>query len=106
MPKDLQLAYSLEWRDGFPFSLVNEDQALVGLPNSQRFPDYFSLNIHVERRIRLLGRHWALRVGFNDVTGRENPTVVDNNVDSPNFMTFGAAQGRALVARLRLIGRT
>lgn len=106
LPKDLQLACSLEWRDGFPFSLVNEDQALVGLPNSQRFPDYFSLNIHVEHRIRLLGRHWALRVGFNDVTGRENPTVVDNNVDSPNFMTFGAAQGRALVARLRLIGRT
>ncbi|MDA2924852.1 TonB-dependent receptor [Acidobacteria bacterium AH-259-L09] len=103
--KSFKLAYSLEWRDGYPFSLVNEDQELVGPPNSRRFPAYFSLNVHVERRIHLLGRHWAVRGGFNNLTGRENATVVNNNVDSPGFLTLGAVQGRALVFRLRLLGR-
>src|SRR5207302_600167 len=48
--KRFDLAYSLDWRTGYPFSLVNENQELVGSPNSQRFPSYLSLNLHLERR--------------------------------------------------------
>ncbi len=99
------LAYSLDWRDGFPFSLFNQDQQLVGSPGSRRFPTYFSLNLHVERRFRVLGFQWALRAGFNDITNRHNPTVVNSNVDSPHFLTFGGLEGRALTARIRLLGR-
>lgn len=99
------LLYALEWRDGFPFSLVNQDQQLVGAPNSQRFPEYFSLNVHAERRFQLLGLNLALRAGFNNVTNRENPSAVDNNVDSPNFMTFGGVQRRAFTGRIRFLGR-
>jgi Carboxypeptidase regulatory-like domain len=97
-------AYWLEWRDGYPFSLVNQDQQLVGVPGSRRFPTYFSLNVSVERRLTLFGLQWALRLGLDDATNRHNPSVVDNNVDSPNFLTFGGLQGRAVVARVRLLG--
>jgi hypothetical protein len=103
--KGFDFAYSLEWRDGYPFSLVNQDQKLVGLPNSRRFPDYFSLNAHVERRFRLFGFQWALRAGFNNLTGRDNATVVNNNVDSPQFLTFGGAQHRTFTGRIRFLGR-
>lgn len=103
--KGFDLAYSLEWRDGFPFSVVNEDQHLVGAPNGRRFPAYFSLNLHVERRFHLFGFQWALRAGFNNLTGRDNPTVVNNNQDAPGFLTFSGRQGRTFTGRIRFLGR-
>jgi hypothetical protein len=105
LPGKFDLAYSLDWRDGFPFSLVNQNQQLVGAPDSSRFPQYFSLDLQLERRIRLFGFLWALRAGFNDITNRSNPTAVNNNVDSPDFLTYGGITGRALTARIRLLGR-
>ena len=98
------LGYWLEWRDGYPFSSVNQDQQRVGPPGSRRFPTYFSLNLSIERRIHLLGFQWAVRAGLNNVTNRHNPSVVDNNVDSPHYLSFAGLEGRALVARLRLLG--
>jgi len=105
LPGKLDLAYLLDWRDGFPFSLVNQNQQLVGAPDSTRYPRYFSLNLQLERRIRLFGFLWALRLGFDDITNRSNPTAVNNNVDSPDFLTYGGITGRALTARIRLLGR-
>lgn len=99
------LAYTLDWRDGYPFSLVNQDQQLIGAPGSRRFPTYFSLNLALERRFLLLGYQWALRAGFDDLTNRHNPSGVNNNVDSPHFLTFGGLQGRVVTARIRLVGR-
>jgi hypothetical protein len=99
------LAYSLEWRDGYPFSLFDGEQQLVGSPNSRRLPDVFLLNAHVERRFRLAGYQWSLRAGFNNLTNRENPTGVNSNVDSPEFLTFGGVQHRTFVGRIRFLGR-
>ena len=103
--KKFDFAYSLDWRSGFPFSVVNEQQLLVGDLNSHRFPTYFTLNTHVERRFTLFRYHVALRAGFNNVTNRENPTVVNNNVDSPQFLTFGGIQHRVFTGRIRFLGR-
>jgi hypothetical protein len=105
LPWKSTLAYWLDWHDGFPFTLVNQDQQLVGSPGSRRFPTYFSLNLHLERRFHLLGFEWALRGGFDDITNHQNPFAVDNNVDSQHFLTFGAIRDRALTARIRLLGR-
>jgi hypothetical protein len=103
--KRFNLGYSLEWRDGYPFSLVNQDQHLVGSPNARRFPAYFTLNAHVERRFRWLGFQWALRAGFDDLTNRQNPSDVNNNVDSPRFLTFSGKQHRVFTGRIRFLGR-
>jgi hypothetical protein len=91
--------------NGFPFSLLNQNQQLIGAPGSMRFPEYFSLDLQMERRIRVFGFMWALRAGFNDLTNRSNPSAVNNNMDSPDFLTYGGIQGRALTARVRLLGR-
>jgi hypothetical protein len=103
--RSFDLGYSLDWRDGFPFSLVNENQQLVGAVGSMRFPAYFVLNLHLERRLTFLGYQLALRGGFDDITNRHNPFSVDNNIDSPHFLTYAGLQGRALTARIRILGR-
>ena len=102
---DWTFAYSLDWHDGYPYSLMNEEQELVALPDSQRFPRFFVLNVHLEKRFRLFGYELAIRGGFNDVTGRENPSVVENNVNAPNFGQFGGFQQRAFTGRIRFLGR-
>jgi hypothetical protein len=98
-------AYSLDWHDGYPYSLMNDEQELVGLPDSQRFPRFFVSNVHLEKRFRLFGYELAVRGGFNDVTGRGNPSVVENNINAPNFGQFGGLQNRAFTGRIRFLGR-
>jgi hypothetical protein len=101
----IDAAYAVDWRTGFPFTLQNDSLELVGAPYSQRLPTYFSLNLSLERRFTLLGFQWALRAGLNNLTSHGNYSYVDSNVDSPHFLTFSGAEGRALVARIRLLGR-
>jgi hypothetical protein len=103
--KKVDLAYSVEWRSGYPFSVIDQERLLVDEPNSNRFPAYFSLNVHAERRFRLLSLNLALRAGFNNITNRQNATGVDNNINSDNFLHFSGIQGRQFTARIRFLGR-
>jgi hypothetical protein len=101
----LEFDYSFEWRTGYPYNVINLEQELVGLPGQVRFPDYASLNLHVEKRFHLFGFEWALRAGFNNITNRQDPLIVDNNIDSPTFGAFGDFQHRAFTGRIRFLGR-
>ena len=102
--KKYSLAYFMEWHSGFPYNVVNELQQMIGPPNGNRLPDYFSLNVHLERRFRVGRSQWALRAGFNNITGNHNPVVVNNNISSPDFGTFSGGQGRVFTGRIRFLG--
>jgi hypothetical protein len=99
----LLLSGFFEYRTGFPFSVLNEQQQLVGAPNRLRFPNYFNLNIGLEKRFRFQGHEWAVRVTAANITGHNNPNSVVNNIDGPNFLTYAGGQGRAFTLRLRLV---
>lgn len=103
--QQLLLSYVAEYRTGFPFNLVNQQQDLVGPPGSTRFPDYFRLDVGVERPFVFRSHIWAVRLTVVNLTDRDNPTSVINNVDAPNYLAFAASQSRALTLRLRLVGR-
>jgi outer membrane receptor protein involved in Fe transport len=103
--KNWSWAYLAEWRNGFPFSIVREDGNILGGLNSLRFPAYFELNLHLERRFRFRGQLWALRGGFNNITDRQNPNVVNNVAGSPNFLAFYGGTSRALNFRIRWLGK-
>jgi hypothetical protein len=98
-------AYLVEYRSGFPFGVVNEEGFLVGGPNSRRYPDYFNINLHLERQFRALHYLWAWRFGFNNLTNNGNPNAVNNVMGTPQFLTYGRGQARAFTVRLRLLGR-
>jgi len=102
---ETNVAYLIEYRTGFPFSIVNEEGFLEGDPNGRRFPSYFSINLHFERRFRFMHYLWAGRIGFNNITNNGNPNVVNNNVDSPYFLNYGRGQVRAFAVRLRFLGK-
>jgi hypothetical protein len=99
------LAYLLETRNGFPFSVYSSEGHSVGALNSRRYPAFFELNLHAERRFRFRGQRWALRAGFNNITNHRNPNAVNSNVDSARFLQFYGGQHRSLNFRLRWLGR-
>ena len=103
--RQTELAYSLETRTGFPFNVTNNQEQLVGPPGSRRFPDYFSLNIFLEKRFHLFGYFWELRGGIDNITDHANPYVVNSDIDAPHPFTFSAFEGRAFTSRIRLLGR-
>ncbi|HKW76074.1 MAG TPA: carboxypeptidase regulatory-like domain-containing protein, partial [Terriglobales bacterium] len=103
--KKFDFAYSMLWRSGFPFSTVDQFGRLVQGPDAHRFPDFFTLNPAIERKFNFHGYRWAARIGIDNITNSENPTSVDNNVDSPTFLTFFGQGHRTLNGRIRFLGK-
>jgi Carboxypeptidase regulatory-like domain len=106
---DIDFAYFFEYRTGYPFSVVNQQQFLIGAPDSKRFPDYASLNISLEKKFRFGKYLFAIRGTVINLTDRQNPNVVVNNIDAvgvtPAFLNFSGGQGRAFTGRLRFLGK-
>jgi hypothetical protein len=103
--KKFDLAWSSIWRSGFTFVTIDQFGQIVSGPGLFRYPDFFTLNVTVERKFAFHGYRWAARIGIDDVTNRENPTVVDNNVNSPSFLTFFGTDHRTLNGRIRFLGK-
>jgi hypothetical protein len=100
----LMLSYFAEYHTGLPFSVINEQQRLIGTPDGSRYPSYFDLNLGIEKRFHFRHKEYAFRVSAINLTGHLNPNQVVNNMDASNFLTFSGGQGRAFTARLRFVG--
>jgi hypothetical protein len=102
--KRVDFVYTFQWRTGFPFTTVDANSSIVGAPASMRFPDYLAISPGIELRFHLHKYYFGLRGVLENATGHKNPVVVNNVIDSPQYLTFSEFQGRALTARIRLIG--
>jgi len=108
MAHAFDIVYSMETRDGLPFFLVNDQQALLSSAplGTLRLPAYFTLNIALEKRVHLFGFYWAARGGVFNVTNHVNVSVFNNAIDPQHpAPTFIGSQGRSIEVRLRLLGR-
>jgi hypothetical protein len=103
--RETDVQYLAEFRSGFPFGAVNEEGLMVGRADGHRYPAYFNLNLHFEKRFRALHYLWSWRFGFNNLTNSGNPNTVNNNVDSSSYLTYGRGQSRAFSVRLRFLGK-
>jgi hypothetical protein len=104
LKKSWDFVYLLDWRSGFPYNSVNANWQVVGAAGSQRFPDYVDFSPGLEWRFHFRGAYFGLRGVMENAIDRQNPAVVNNVVDSPQYGTFSEFLGRAFTARIRLIG--
>jgi len=102
--KRWDFVYTVDWRTGFPYTSINANQQVVGEPGSRRFPDYLSISPGLEWKFHFRGAYFGLRGIIENIADRQNPAVVNNVVDSPQYGTFSVPEGRAYTARIRLIG--
>jgi hypothetical protein len=103
--KNWAFAAMTDYRTGFPFSVTTDRGVVVGPVDSHRYPDNFDLNLAIERRFIFRGYRLALRLGMNNVTGHHNPTAVNSEIGSPQYLQFFGTEGRHAVVRIRMFGR-
>ncbi|HTV06052.1 MAG TPA: TonB-dependent receptor [Acidobacteriaceae bacterium] len=101
--KNWDFVYSLDWHNGFPITSINANYQVIGAVGSHSFPNYLSFSPGLEWRFHFHGYYFGLRGIMVNATNSQNPTVVNNNVDSPDYLMFSEPLGRALTARIRLI---
>ena len=91
LPKKITVSPILEWRSGFPFSILDQNQNFVGTRNAsnQRLPNFFSLDAEISKDFQVT-KKYAVRLslkGFN-LTDHFNPRNVRNNLSDPQFGNF------------------
>ncbi|MEP6914164.1 MAG: TonB-dependent receptor [Acidobacteriota bacterium] len=79
----------LEVRNGFPYSIVNEDQDFVGRRNAgTRFPVLYSADLGVSRDIRFKRRNLRIGLKANHLLNNWAPRDVQANTAAPDFGKF------------------
>jgi hypothetical protein len=102
LPWKLTFSPVVDVRTGLPYSNVDVLQNYVGVPNSQRFPTFFSLDGKIYREFPLQlpfmekSKKIKIRLGVytNNLTNHRNPHDVFSNVGSPMFGQFAGFQRR------------
>jgi outer membrane receptor for ferrienterochelin and colicin len=118
LPKQVVVTPVVDWRTGFPYSLLNENQDYVGARNlGGRFPNFFSLDLQVTKGLRVpvpdwgfipakfRGKKYGGRVGIKlfNITNHWNPRDVQGNLDSPDFRTFYNSVGRSIRLKFEFV---
>jgi len=103
--RKFDFSYSLLYRTGYPFITVNDFGQLVNGTGAFRFPYFMSLSPAIEKKFAFHGYKWAARVALENITNNPNANVVDNDVNSPTFLTFFGQARRTLNGRIRFLGK-
>ena len=108
LPFDLVATPVVEWRSGFPFSLIDEDQNFVGPRNEGgRFPPLVTFDLLVTKGVTIpfRGKKYKGRVGLSifNITNHWNPRDVQNNIQSSQFGTFFNRPDRSFRTKFELV---
>lgn len=96
LPRSVVVSPAVEWRTGFPYSIVDVNRDYVGPSNSARFPNYFSLDITAFKTFDFRRRKLDLGLQLFNVTGHFNPRDVIPVQGSARFREFTNAFGVTL----------
>jgi hypothetical protein len=95
LPWQMRIAPLVEWRNGFPFAATDVAQNYVGLPNTNRYPSFFSFDSRVSKDFKLNDKY-SVRFsvsGFN-LTNHFNPLQLHSNIDDPRYGVFFGGHSR------------
>jgi Carboxypeptidase regulatory-like domain/TonB-dependent Receptor Plug Domain len=98
----ITVAPVLEFRNGFPLSVIDEDRNFVGQRNrAGRFPNFASLDLQVLKSVAAPGRFsekYRFKVGVKvfNLTNHFNPRDFQGNLASDEFGGFYNGVGRKL----------
>ncbi len=89
LPGSVRISPLLEWRNGFPYATTDAAQDYVGIPNTTRFPNFYSFDSRVSKDFKVNDKY-SVRLsvsGFN-LSNHFNPLSVHSNIDDPKYGVF------------------
>ena len=96
VPGKVVLSPVVEWRSGFPYSVVDESQSFVGVPNSHQFPAFADIDMVVYRAFEHRHRKADLGVQLFNTTHHFNPRDVYAVAGASRFGSFTNSVGTIL----------
>ena len=105
LPHDVTVSPTMEYRNGFPYSIVDEQQNIVGQRNQGgRYPNLLTLDLAVTKDVQLTKARRA-RVGVQlfNLTNHFNPQDVQNNTSSPAYREFANSVDRQIRTKFTLL---
>ena len=99
LPWNMQILPMFEYRNGFPYAQTDVLGNYVGVPNSSRFPSFFSADARIIKDIKVSPKY-TLRFsisGYN-LTDHFNALAVHGNVADPQYGTFFGTYIRRFLA--------
>jgi hypothetical protein len=89
LPHDIEIGPGLEWRSGFPYTVLDERYLPVGERNrSGRFPNFFSFDVRVTKGVTIKGRKIRVGVQAFNLGSHFNPRDVIASQGSARFGSF------------------
>jgi hypothetical protein len=96
LPQSVVVSPSLDWRTGFPYSVLTLIRDYAALPNNARFPSYFAADLTVFKTFEIYHRKIDLGLQFFNLTGHFNPRDVIAVEGSSRFGQFTNSFGMTL----------
>jgi hypothetical protein len=93
LPAGFAISPAVDWRSGFPYSVVDAAQAYVGGPNARSFPAFFSLDVVLYKSLTIARKRVKLNVQVFNVTNHFNPRDVFNTLGGQDSGTFTNSVG-------------
>jgi outer membrane receptor protein involved in Fe transport len=108
LPRNIVLTPVLDWRSGFPYSLLDENQNYVGpRGGGGRFPQFLTLDLQVTKGVAIpfRGKKYRGRLGLTifNITNHWNPRDVQNNLASEQFGTFYNSPGLSFRTKFEFV---
>lgn len=99
VPFGITFSPVVDWRTGFPYSVLDQNQDFIGRRNAElHFDNFFSMDLQVFKdfKVGFRGKEYNLRAGvkFFNLTNHFNPRDIQNNIDSFDFGTFSNSVSR------------
>jgi len=96
LPRRIVVSPVVEWRDGFPYSIVDTRYFYASAPNDRRFPAFMSTDLIVYKTFTAKKRNADVGFQLFNATNHFNPREVYPVVGDPRFGTFTNSVGPIL----------
>jgi hypothetical protein len=99
LPWKFRIAPVFEYRTGFPYIQTDALQQYVGIPDSTRFPHFFSLDSRISKDLKVNAKYSVrLSVSSFNLSNHFNPEAVHANSGDPAYGYFFGHRGRRFTA--------
>lgn len=89
LPDKFRIMPKAEYRSGMPWSSLDVMQNYAGAPNSQRFPNYFSLDARISKDFKVNDKYSVrFAISGSNLTNHFNPVSIHSNIADPVYGVF------------------
>jgi hypothetical protein len=89
LPDKFRIMPKVEYHTGMPWSPLDVMQNYAGAPNSERFPNYFSLDARISKDFKVNDKYSVrFAISGSNLTNHFNPVSIHSNIADPVYGVF------------------